>query len=75
MKNGTYKVSFLVEFEVELTGYSNEEEASVAVQGMVKNALDEDNFPEVNFELIEELDPEYNTEEDEVEELCFEESA
>lgn len=69
MKSGTYKVTF----HVDLVGCNNEEEAHSAVSQMVNEALDDDRFPELEFELVEELDEEYNTEE-EVEELDFEEA-
>ena len=71
MKNGSYRVSF----EVDLTGYENEQEANEAIKGMVEEMLSEDTFPEVNFELIEEFEPDYFLEEDTgVEELDFEEA-
>ena len=66
MKSGTYKVSF----EVELTDCENEESARLALFRMISDLMDDDEFPEVNFELTEELDMEYNTE-DVVPELNF----
>ena len=66
MINGTYRVSF----EVTLKNHASEEEAHESIKGMVNELLEEDNFPELNFELVEEEDEEYETEE-EVEELNF----
>jgi len=70
MKNGTYKVSF--EFEMDLKGFSNEEEANEAVQGLIEESIRNGEFPEVNFVLTEEIDMDYEIEEDEVQELNFE---
>ena len=70
MINGTYRVSF----DVVLTDCQDEEDAKNAVGDMVESMIDVREFPEVNFELIEEEDVEYNTEEDELEELDFEEA-
>jgi hypothetical protein len=70
MKSGTYRVSFVVE----LRNCGSKEEAEQAVGEMVSDACDVDEFPEVNFEMIEELDIEYNSDELELEELSFEEA-
>jgi len=70
MKPGIYKVYF----EVEITACEDEQEATLAVGEMVKDMVELGNFPEVNFELVEEHFPEYAEEEDEVEELNFEEN-
>ena len=67
MKSGKYRVSF----EVDLNDCKSKEEAEQAVAQMVSDACDDDTFPEVEFELLEELDIEYNTEEHELEELNF----
>jgi hypothetical protein len=67
MKSGKY----LVSFEVDLTDCKDEEEAQQEVASMVSEMLDEDNFPEVDFELLEELDLEYNSEEGGLQELNF----
>lgn len=68
MKSGVYKVSFVVE----LNDCLDQDEAESAVASLVSDILDEDKFPEVKFELLEEFDVEYNTEENEVPELNFE---
>jgi hypothetical protein len=67
MKNGTYTVSF----EVNLSGAVTEEEAIVSIKEMVEEMISKEEFPELNFELTEEEDPEYHTEEAEVQELNF----
>ena len=67
MNPGTYRVSFLVDF----SDFVSQEEAQQAVAEMVSEMIDEDSFPEIEFELVDELDLEYNTEEDELEELNF----
>jgi len=68
MKPGTYRVSFIVDLNEEYT----EDQAHSVIGGMIADALDEDNFPELNFETVEEFDLEYHLEEeDEVEELNF----
>jgi hypothetical protein len=66
MKSGTYKVSFMVD----LSDCKTEEEAAKEVMGMVSEDIDNGDFPEVEFEMVEELDLEYNTD-DEIEELEF----
>ncbi len=72
MKNGTYQVSF----QVDLSSLVTEEEANAAIRGMIEEMLLDDEFPEVNFELLEEHEVEYSQDEDDgVEELNFEESA
>lgn len=67
MKSGTYKVSFTVDLRENLSI----KEAEKAVAQMVSDACDDDQFPEVEFELIEEFEEEYNTEEETVRELSF----
>lgn len=67
MKSGTYRVSF----EIELTDCRDQDEAALAVAQMVSDAIDDSDFPELEFELLEALDMEYNTEENELEELNF----
>ena len=67
MKNGKY----LVAFEVNLNNCNSEEEAIEAIRLMVSDMIDEDKFPEVIFDIVEEEDIEYNTEEDELAELDF----
>jgi len=66
MKAGKYKVSFYVDFVKPCT----ETKAKLFVAHLVSEMIDSDNFPEVNFELEEEFDLEYNTDE-EVDELNF----
>ena len=73
MKNWTYKVSF----EVNLNSCITEDDAHVAIYKLIKEdiANEGDVFPEVNFELLEEEEEEYNTEEDDgIEELDFQEA-
>jgi hypothetical protein len=70
MISGTYNVKF----QVDLTGCETKEEAELAIAQWISELLDEDTFPEVEFELVEELDMEYNTDEEELEELDFEEA-
>ena len=67
MKTGTYTVSF----NVDLTECEDEESAHAAVAAMVEEMLEGGEFPEVEFELVEEFEVDYKTEEDEVEELEF----
>lgn len=67
MKNGTYRVSF----EVNLNSCKNKAHAKREVASMVTEMIENDDFPEVDFELTEAEDVEYNTEEDEVQELNF----
>jgi len=67
MKNGTYKVVLTID----LFECADEEEGRNAVANMLSDMLDDDEFPEVDFELTEELDMEYNTE-NEPAELNFE---
>jgi hypothetical protein len=68
MTPGSYRVSFVVD----LTDCNSKEEAFQAIAAMVGDMLDEDNFPDLELELVEELDIEYQVEEDEVPELNFE---
>ena len=67
MKTGSYKVSF----DVNLNGCEDSEEAHRAVALLIQEMLDEDNFPVLKFELLEEFDLEYEVEEDELKELDF----
>jgi len=69
MKNGIYKISF----DIELTGFLTEDEATESIAAYLMDQ-DPNSSTEVNFELLEEFDPEYHME-DEVDELNFEESA
>lgn len=66
MKNGTYKVTF----EVELANCLDEDEAKEAIGVWMNETLDNNEFPEVVLELVEEEDLEYETE-DEIQELNF----
>ncbi len=69
MKMGKYRVSFDVDFD----SAGSQEEAEQAVREMVIEMLDNEEFPKVEFELLEEFDPEYHTEEEEeMQELNFE---
>ena len=70
MISGTYKVSF----DLELKGYENEEEATLAIAEWVRDMMEEDNFLDLAFELTSEDDSEYALREDELEELDFEEA-
>lgn len=67
MKSGTYKVSFIVD----LNDCDTLDDAEKAIAGLVSDTLDEDTFPELELELVDEFDIEYHTEEDEVPELDF----
>lgn len=67
MKTGTYKISF----NVDLNECENEEEAKMALFHMFQNMMDEGDFPEVEFDLLEEFDLEYMVEENELKELEF----
>lgn len=67
MKSGIYRVSF----NVNLTSCENEDEALDLIKGMCREMLEEDSFPEANFELVDEMEMEYAFEEDEVQELNF----
>ena len=71
MKNGRYKVSFNVVLS-DCNEEDGEEVAFDAVTEMVRDMLEEDELPELNFELLKEFDIEYETEEDELPELNFE---
>jgi hypothetical protein len=74
MKNGTYHVSF----QVDISNCETEEEAQRWLIKLIVDSIEQDDieFPEVDFELIEEHEVEYHTEEDDgVEELDFEETA
>lgn len=66
MIQGTYRVSFNVDFDE----CGSKEEATQAVMAMLSEMMDDEEFPEVDFELVEEFDIEYGTEE-EIEELEF----
>ena len=63
---------YLVTFEVDFDSEGSHEEAVEAVREMLVEMIDKSQFPEVDFHLLEELDMEYQTEENEVEELNFE---
>lgn len=63
---GTYRVTFNVDFD----SAGSKEEARQAVMAMLSEMIDDDESPEMDFELVEELDIEYCTE-DEIEELEF----
>jgi hypothetical protein len=63
---------YLVTFEVDFDNEGSHEEAVEAVREMLVEMIDQNEFPEIDFHLIEELDTEYQTEENEVEELNFE---
>lgn len=67
MKSGIYKVSF----DVELTNYMTEDEAKQAVMEMVEEMLQEEEFPEVELELLDGVDLDYTLEEEETTELNF----
>lgn len=69
MKNGIYKITL----NMQLTNFKTEEEAVEAIAAYLVDQDDETDTV-VNFEMLEEFDPEYHTE-DEVDELNFEESA
>ena len=66
MKPGRYRVTLDVNFEQPLT----KDEADQGLVAMFVQMEDDDLVPEVEFELLEEFDLEYMTE-DEVEELEF----
>lgn len=70
MKNGRYKVSFNVVLS-DCNEEDGEEVAFDTVTEMVRDMLEEDELPELNFELLKEFDIEYETEENELEELNF----
>ena len=70
MKTGKYRVSF----EVDLQECQSEEHAREAVGEMCLELLEQGEFLEVEFELLEEFDLDYMIEEDEVEELSFEDN-
>jgi hypothetical protein len=69
MKTGKYKVSFLVD----LDHCDDESDAIEAMKTMFQEQLDEDGFPDVEFELIEGVDLEYVLEPEEVAEVNFDE--
>jgi hypothetical protein len=55
MKNGKYEVRF----EVDLRDCKTKEQAIESTREMVSEMIDSDDFPEVDFTLVEELDIEY----------------
>lgn len=67
MKNGLYKVSFMVE----INDCATEEEGAAVTASLINDALDDDNFPELEFELVEEFELEYNSDEELLPELNF----
>lgn len=67
MKSGTYQVSF----NVDLANCEDADAALEALKRTVGRMIAKDEFPEVDFELVEEFDIEYETEEDEIQELNF----
>jgi hypothetical protein len=67
MKNGLYKVSFMVH----VNDCNTTEEGEQVVASLVSDALDDDNFPEVEFELVEARDMEYDSDEELLPELNF----
>jgi hypothetical protein len=70
MKTGTYDVTF----SVNLNDCEDEHEAREAIKGMLEEMLANDELPELNFVLTQELDLEYSIEENEIPELNFEEA-
>lgn len=66
MKPGTYRVTLEVNFEEHVT----KDEADQALMAMFVQMEDDGLVPELEFELLEEFDLEYMTE-DEVQELEF----
>jgi hypothetical protein len=67
VKSGSYKVSFVVE----LTNCANEEDAVRSVRAMVNEMLEDDEFPEVELELIDGVDLDYTLEEETTLEVNF----
>lgn len=67
MKSGKYTV----EFNVNLTDCEDEDQAREALKKMFNDMLDNDELPQMGFDLVEEIDPEYATEEYNNEELNF----
>ena len=69
MKNGVYKISL----EVELTGMESTEEAIEAITNMLLEMQDNEEVPQMEFELLQEgPEQEYLDEEDDgVEEVDF----
>ena len=70
MKTGTYDVTF----SVNLSDCEDEHEAKEALKTMLEEMLANDELPELNFVLTQELDLEYSIEENEIPELNFEEA-
>lgn len=73
MKNGKYKLTI----EVELRGMDDASEALKAVADMIIEMNDNEEMPEgATFELLEEIEPDYDTDEDDgVEELDFDQAS
>lgn len=67
MKSGRYRVSFYVD----LNDCRDAEEAEITVGELLSNAIDEDCIPELVFDLVDELDIEYQVDEPELQELNF----
>jgi hypothetical protein len=67
MKSGKYKVSFTFELGENMSMEKVEEKLAE----LISDACDDDNFPVWDFELLEEFEVEYNTEEETLEELSF----
>lgn len=71
MKSGIYNVTIR---NVQLTGYSSLEEAAQAIaKAILEHAENEEETFEVDAELIEEIDDQY--EDEEVEELDFDKAS
>ncbi len=68
MKPGKYKVTF--EIELSNSDDMNSLDATESVKDMCQEMIDNNEFPELEFELLEEHFPEYEFE-DEIEELSF----
>ncbi len=67
MRSGLYKISFTMEL--------NEEEVAEILEQLEEGFVTEEGDPvDVHLELVEEFDEEYQTDEDELEELNFEEN-
>lgn len=67
MKTGTYRVYF----DVTLTDCADEDEAKQEIIRGFNEMVDDDLLPEMEFELTEEFDLEYQDQEDDVKELSF----
>jgi hypothetical protein len=67
MKSGTYRISF----DVELKDCGSKEEAAQSIAEYISEMLDDELFPDLEMEMIEEFDEEYGTDEEEIQELNF----